>query len=42
MIRPLAARAAPAGPDMPIEGGEQEVIAAVTATFALEPILRHS
>jgi uncharacterized protein YggE len=37
-IRPLAARAvlSPAGPDLPVEGGEQEVIAAVSATFALE------
>jgi hypothetical protein len=39
MIRPLAARAraSPPGPDMPVEGGEQEVVAAVNATFALEP-----
>jgi uncharacterized protein len=29
--------ASKSGPEMPIEGGEQEVIAAVTATFALEP-----
>jgi uncharacterized protein YggE len=36
IIRPLAARAA-AGPDVHVEGGEQEVVAAVTATFALEP-----
>lgn len=38
MIRPLAARArAPSiGPDMPIEGGEQEVVATVSATFALD------
>jgi uncharacterized protein YggE len=37
-MRPLAARgrAGPPGPDMPIEGGEQEVIATISATFALE------
>ena len=40
LIRPLAARtrAGPPGPDMPIEGGEQEVIASVNATFALDPV----
>jgi uncharacterized protein YggE len=36
MIRPLAARSVAAGPDMHVDGGEQEVIAAVSATFALE------
>jgi uncharacterized protein YggE len=38
MIRPLAAhmRTASAGPDMPIEAGEQEVIAAISATFVLD------
>jgi len=40
MIKPLAARAraGPPGPDMPIEGGQHEVVAAVRATFALESI----
>jgi uncharacterized protein YggE len=38
MVRPRAALAvlSSAGPDMPVEGGEQEVIAAVNATFALD------
>jgi uncharacterized protein YggE len=36
MNMPLAARAAAAAPDIDIEAGEQEVVAAVTATFALE------
>jgi uncharacterized protein len=35
MIRRAAARAQ-AGPDMQVEGGEQEVIATVSATFALD------
>lgn len=35
VLRPMAARAA-AVPDMNIEAGEQEVLAAVTATFALD------
>jgi hypothetical protein len=29
-------RTASAGPDMPIEAGEQEVIAAISATFVLD------
>jgi uncharacterized protein YggE len=36
MLRPLAARAVASGPDMHVEPGEQEVTAAVNATFALE------
>jgi uncharacterized protein len=38
MISPLAARtrAGAPGPDMPVEAGEQEVIATVSASFALE------
>jgi uncharacterized protein YggE len=36
MIQPLAARAA-AGPDVDVEAGEQEVVASIQATFALEP-----
>ena len=35
MIRRSAARAG-AGPDMQVEGGEQEVIATISATFALD------
>lgn len=31
------AMAAPAGPPMPVEAGEQQVVAVVEATFALEP-----
>jgi hypothetical protein len=33
-----AARHAGGGPDVHVEAGEQEVIAAVKATFALEPV----
>ena len=33
-----AARRAGGGPDVHVEAGEQEVIAAVKATFALEPV----
>jgi uncharacterized protein YggE len=37
MVRPLAARAG-GGPDMYVEAGVQEVVAAVNATFALESV----
>jgi uncharacterized protein len=37
MMQPMSARAAAAGPEMDVEAGEQQVSAAIEATFALEP-----
>lgn len=37
MMQPFTARAAAAGPDIDIEAGEQEVVASIQVTFALEP-----